>query len=85
MFLSGFFWGMVAGSLVTQLIIYMAVRRHRAKEGAPSASHNRPMLKLPRFVDCMSGINGCENWCAHKEWVAGCERMYDYISRQLQQ
>ena len=40
MFLSGFFWGMVAGSLVTQLIIYVAMRRHRAKAGTPSASHN---------------------------------------------
>jgi len=39
-FLSGFFWGAAVGSLVTQLIIYMAVRRHRTKVGTPSASHN---------------------------------------------
>lgn len=44
MFLEGFVWGMAFGSLITQLIIYVAVRRHRAKVGTPSALHNRPKV-----------------------------------------
>ena len=51
MFLVGFFWGAVVGSLVTQLIIYVAVRRHRAKVGTPSASYNRPSDEIAALVD----------------------------------
>ena len=51
MFLIGFFLGAAVGSLVTQLIIYVAMRRHYAKEGTPSASHNRPSDEIADY-DC---------------------------------
>ena len=52
MFLIGFFWGVVIGSLVTQLIIYVAVRRHRAKVGTPSTSHNKQSTPLHSCSEC---------------------------------
>lgn len=65
MFLSGFFWGMVVGSLVTQLIIYVAVRRHRAKVGTPSASHNKPSAPCSRCggsgVATIGGFDGLDD------------------------
>ena len=72
MFLVGFFWGAVVGSLVTQLIIYVAVRRHRAKAGTPSASHNnRRYAILPR---CKCGkLMGIVTGGTIDRWYFKCE------------
>ena len=67
MFLMGFFWGAVVGSLVTQLIIYVAVRRHRAKVGTPSASHNKASAP---------GCKRCGGRVTHGGYCASCHESY---------
>ena len=63
--------------LMINFLFIVRVVRHERKVSTSSASNNTDILKLPLYVDCMEGINGCKNWCASKEWVSGCERMYD--------
>ena len=40
MFTLGFVWGMVAGSAITQIIIYVAVKRHRNNLEVTKPAHN---------------------------------------------
>jgi len=71
-------------SMFVNAYLFYRICRLEVIVGTPSASHNSVSPKLPRYESCMNGICGCDNWCASKDWVAGCRRMYDYISRQLQ-
>lgn len=61
------------GTVVYLLIVLIKKVFCRAPKDCIGASTNGPMPKLPRFEDCMDGINGCNNWCASRDWVAGCE------------
>lgn len=71
MFLNGFFWGMVVGSLVTQLIIYVAVSRHRTKVGTPSASHDMPSMPCPA---CGCAMREIVAYMSH-QYCPSCDRV----------